>query len=255
MVDTNKSGTRTTTNGVFPVERANGNGGNWGNGHHRASPADPRTADTADNDGNTQRIRSFRERIGDTIAGAAEPADTPAPKTRKPRTRRGVGAPSQWGGLIGQGLGALTDVLAIQRGAHWKIKQERLNDVGTAWGGVIDHYFPDDKLGESALLTAAVVTTGVVFAPPLVTDMMQTAIKQRVPRAPQPPPSYTAPAAPPYTQPGSPVYGTVEVPLATPNPGDLGQMSEADFAAIAAQAQIILQSLFGGAAEPDTGAE
>jgi len=118
--------------------------------------------------------------------------------------------------MIGAGLGAWTDVLAESRGDHWRIRQDRLNDLGEKYAALVVHYFPETG-GEMSLWGAALMGTGTVFGPPLAKDVataMRTARSQftgQAARQPQPPPPF-------WYQPGTPEPPPQPPPWETPPP-------------------------------------
>jgi hypothetical protein len=93
-------------------------------------------------------------------------------------------------------LGALNGVLEVARGPHWKIPDAKVKRVGYAYGAVIDHYFPADKIGESSLIIGALIATASAYGPPMMVDGMkameaaQKAAAMRAARAAQQPPPF-----------------------------------------------------------------
>lgn len=59
-------------------------------------------------------------------------------------------------------------IVAPRRGDHWAMSQKECDALGSAYGAVIDKYFPDFDLGVEFV---AVVTTVTVFGPRIAQDI------------------------------------------------------------------------------------
>lgn len=68
------------------------------------------------------------------------------------------------------------EVVAPRQGEHWKLTEGECKSLGTAYGALLDKYFPDLRTGPEF---AAIIVTLAVFGPRVMTTAKKAADEQK----------------------------------------------------------------------------
>lgn len=111
-----------------------------------------------DNDENRQQaeleaLASMAEDASaDYVPGVAEPDAPPGPSSAE---------------MMQQLLMLSFGIIAIRNGAHWRLSSEEAEQLGTAYGALLDKYFPGMNAGPEL---TAIALTGMVLIPRVLAD-------------------------------------------------------------------------------------
>lgn len=68
---------------------------------------------------------------------------------------------------MGLACKAICDFIANRRGEHWKITVDEAENLGVAYGALLDAYIPVEKMGPTL---AAISVSAIVFGPRVMID-------------------------------------------------------------------------------------
>ena len=78
---------------------------------------------------------------------------------------------------MGLACKAICDFIANRRGEHWKITVDEAENLGIAYGALLDAYIPVEKMGPTL---AAISVSAIVFGPRVMIDRQLQARQKEV---------------------------------------------------------------------------